>query len=258
MKTVARSKILIMPVPYEWICALTIERRHRSVHGHVSKADVALTSALGRKRTFATEAGAGSLSGTANGVATLQKPMRASRKMLVVTGIAGIGLALAVGAQLLNRHPVGNVSVPEPARPVDLSRYLGRWFEIARYEQSFQKGCAGVTADYSLLEDGSIAILNRCRKPSGGVDKARGRAKVADNVTYAKLKVSFFGPFYGDYWILDHADDYSWSIVGEPSGRYLWILARAPTLPESEVADLIGRTRAMGYDTSMLLRTEQP
>ena len=184
--------------------------------------------------------------------------MKVSRKILVVAGIAGVGVALAGCAQVLNRHPVGNASVPQPAKPVDLQRYLGRWFEIARYEQSFQKGCAGVTADYSLLEDGSIRVLNRCRKPGGEVDEARGRAKVVDPTTSAKLKVSFFGPFYGDYWVLDHDDDYSWSIVGEPSGRYLWILARSPTPPDTEVAELIGRTRAMGYDTSMLLRTVQP
>jgi apolipoprotein D and lipocalin family protein len=79
-----------------------------------------------------------------------------------------------------------------------------------------------------------------------------------DALTNAKLKVSFFGPFYGDYWILDHADDYSWSIVGEPSGRYLWILDRDAAPPEAEVRRLIDRARSLGYDTSMLLRTVQP
>ena len=101
-------------------------------------------------------------------------------------------------AQLLKRHPVGNKSSPEPAKPVDIQRYLGRWFEIARYEQSFQKGCAGVIADYSLREDGGIEVVNRCRKPDGKIDEAHGRAKVVDGATNAKLKVSFFGPFFGD------------------------------------------------------------
>jgi lipocalin-like protein len=77
----------------------------------------------------------------------------------------------------------------------------------------------GVTADYSLRRDGSINVVNRCRKRGGRVDEAYGRAKVVDRATNAKLKVSFFGPFYARYWVLDHADDYSWSIVGEPSGR---------------------------------------
>lgn len=180
------------------------------------------------------------------------------RKLLAVAGIAGVGIILAGCAQLLSRHSVGNNSVPPPAKRVSLERYLGRWFEIARYEQSFQKGCEGVTADYSLGKDGEINVVNRCRKPDGKIDEAHGRAKVVDTATNAKLKVSFFGPFFGDYWVLDHADDYSWSIVGEGSGRFLWILARNPNPTDSEVARLIGRAREMGYDTSMLVRTVQP
>jgi lipocalin len=121
-----------------------------------------------------------------------------------------------------------------------------------------KKGAKGVTADYSLRADGSIDVLNRCRKPDGKSSEARGRAKVVDGDTKSKLKVSFFGPFYGDYWILDHADDYRWSIVGEPSGRYLWILDREATPADAEVAKLIERARELGYDTSMLLRTKQP
>lgn len=178
--------------------------------------------------------------------------------MLVAAAVIGAGVALAGCARLAGGHPVGNSAVPQPAKPVELQKYLGRWYEIARYEQRFQKGCAGVTADYSLRPNGDIDVLNRCRKPGGKLDEAHGRAKVVDTATNAKLKVSFFGPFFGDYWVLDHADDYSWAIVGEPSGRYLWILARSPTPPENEVANLIDRTRELGYDTSMLLRTTQP
>jgi apolipoprotein D and lipocalin family protein len=182
--------------------------------------------------------------------------MKASRRILVAVGVAGTAVAFAACAHVLGRHPVGNSSVPQPAKSVDLEKYLGRWFEIARYEQRFQKGCTGVTADYSLRQDGSIDVVNRCRR-GGQVDEAHGRAKVVDRTTNAKLKVSFFGPFYGHYWVLDHADDYSWSIVGEPSGRYLWILARSPRLPENEVSQLFARAQALGYNTSMLLRTIQ-
>ena len=106
--------------------------------------------------------------------------------------------------------------------------------------------------------DGTIGVLNRCRKPDGKVKEAKGRAKVVDRATNSKLKVSFFGPFFGDYWILDHGDDYRWSLVGEPSGRYLWILHRMATPPEAEREALINRARAMGYDTTMLIRTKQP
>lgn len=175
---------------------------------------------------------------------------------LGVLGVAVIGLAAC--STLVSRHPVGNHSVPRPTKPVDLQKYLGRWFEIARYEQGFQKGCEGVTADYALRADGSIDVLNRCRKPDGKLSAARGRAKVVDETTNAKLKVSFFGPFYGNYWVLDHADDYSWSIVGEGSGRYLWILHRQARPTEAEIGKLIDRARKLGYDTSMLRRTKQP
>jgi apolipoprotein D and lipocalin family protein len=175
---------------------------------------------------------------------------------LALVGAAAV--ALSACATLLSRHPVGNRAVPEPAKSVDLQRYLGRWYEIARYEQGFQKGCQGVTADYSLRPDGSISVVNRCRKPGGKISEARGRAKIVDRATNAKLKVSFFGPFFGDYWVLDHADDYSWSIVGEGSGRYLWLLHRRATPAEAEVRKLIDRARDLGYDTSMLRRTRQP
>lgn len=170
-----------------------------------------------------------------------------------------VGVACALGACALNpAGKRGNAQVPEPARPVDLSRYLGRWYELARYENGFERDCEAVTADYATRDDGLIDVVNSCRK--GGVngppDVSRGRAKVVADSGNAKLKVSFFGPFFfGNYWVLDHADDYSWSIVGEPSGRYLWILTREAA-PAASVKDaLIERVRALGYDTSMLRMT---
>ena len=184
--------------------------------------------------------------------------MNKTNKFFVLGGLALLATSLAACSTIISRHEVGNRAVPQPQKSVDLQRYLGRWYEIARYEQSFQKGCEGVTADYSLRPNGSISVVNRCRKPSGKVSHAQGHAKVVETATNAKLKVSFFGPFYGDYWILDHADDYSWSIVGEPSGRYLWILHRHATPAEAEVERLVDRARDLGYDTSMLLRTIQP
>jgi apolipoprotein D and lipocalin family protein len=179
-----------------------------------------------------------------------------TRPILMAASVVAIALLLAGCAALGPKHPVGNSAVPEPAKPVELSRYLGRWFEIARYEQGFQKDCDGVTADYSLRDDGNIKVVNTCRKPDGKVTDAVGKAKVVDTATNAKLKVSFFGPFYGDYWVLDHAEDYSWAIVGEQSGRYLWILSRQPNPVNRD--ELIARARALGYDTSMLRITRQP
>lgn len=181
------------------------------------------------------------------------------RAALVAAGLAVPAVLLAGCVGPLRQHPVGNSAVPEPRRAVDLNRYLGRWYEIARYEQFFEKDCDGVTADYTLLPNGRVGIVNGCRKPDGKHSDARARAYVLPNSGNAKLKVSFFGPFFiGNYWVLDYADDYAWAIVGDPSGRYLWLLDRRPNPPEAEVAALIARAAALGYDTSMLRMTRQP
>ena len=177
---------------------------------------------------------------------------------LLVAVLAGASVLLSGCAVLGPKHPVGNTAVPQPAKSVDLPRYLGKWYEIARYEQSFQKGCEGVSADYALRDDGKISVRNACRKADGKTSVANGKAKIVDTTTNAKLKVSFFGPFYGNYWVLDRAEDYSWAIIGEPSGRYLWLLAREATPAPDKVEALIARARALGYDTSMLIRTRQP
>jgi apolipoprotein D and lipocalin family protein len=133
------------------------------------------------------------------------------------------------------------------------------WFELARYDHRFERSCAsGVTAIYDLRSDGGIDVVNRCRRSDGSLSLAHGRAKIVDLRTRAKLKVSFFGPFYGDYWVLDHADDYSWSIVGEPSGRYLWILARDAQPDRPAIEALVSRARQLGYDTRQLIYTKQP
>lgn len=173
--------------------------------------------------------------------------------MAIGIGLAAATLAAFSGFRLVGRHPVGNQRVPEPAKAVDLGRYLGRWYEIARYDQRFERGCEAATADYALRSDGKIDVVNRCRKQSGEFEEARGIAKIVDHQSNAKLRVSFFRPFYGDYWVLDHADDYSWSIVGEPSGRYLWILARDPRPSAADVEHLVRRASEMGYDRTPLV-----
>ena len=157
--------------------------------------------------------------------------------------------------------PVGNTNVPQPAKAVDISQYVGRWYEIARYENDFEKGCEGVTADYTAREDGLIGIINTCRAGAvdGAIKTVDGKAKIVKDSNNAKLKVSFFGPFYvGDYWVLDRADDYSWSIVGEPSGRYLWILSRKPVLTNIQMNILNAKVKAMGYDISLIYYPKQP
>jgi apolipoprotein D and lipocalin family protein len=115
---------------------------------------------------------------------------------------------------------------------VELDRYLGTWYEIASYPAWFQRNCTAVTASYSLRDDGLIKVVNSCRKGSldGKLKQSTGRAKVVDGETNAKLKVSFFGPFWGDYWIIDLDAEYRWAVVGEPKRKYLWILSRTRSM----------------------------
>lgn len=152
----------------------------------------------------------------------------------------------------------------DPDRPlqtvarVDLDRYLGEWREAARLPNSFERDCVGATATYSRRPDGLIGVRNVCIKADGDREVAEGRAKVADPATNAKLKVSFFGPFFfGDYWVIDLAPDYSWAIVGEPRGRFLWVLTRSTTLDPALKADLAARVEALGYRTDVLIWNER-
>ena len=179
------------------------------------------------------------------------------KKAASIAMIASMAFAIA-GCATLSRGPVGNRAVPQPAKSVDLDRYLGRWYEIARYEAPFQRGCEAVTADYSRKGHGTIRVLNSCRQGSvdGKLKTATGKAKIADSQTQAKLRVSFFFPFFGDYWVLDHADDYSWSIVGEPSGRYLWLLAREARPDPATRSTLETRAKELGYDWSLVRVTK--
>ena len=155
--------------------------------------------------------------------------------------------------------PSGNRAVPQPAKPVELSRYLGRWYEFARYDNSFEKGCEGVTAEYARRPDGAVSVINTCRQgsPTGPAKVADGKAVPAKDPKGAKFKVTFFGPaLLTNYWVLDRAEDYSWAIVGEGSGRFLWILTREPRPTPSRREELLRRAQALGYDLKLLRFTQ--
>ena len=180
------------------------------------------------------------------------------RNILMPALAFAAGYAIAKGTRSAT---VGNMDVPEPAKPVDLTRYLGSWYEIGRYENRFEYNCEGVTADYSIGADGLIRIKNVCHRgsPTGRVRSVDGKARVVEGSGNAKLKVSFFGPFFlGDYWVLDHDHDYEWSIVGEPTGKYLWILSRHSTISQEVEHSLFERVSRMGYDTGLIRMTRQP
>jgi apolipoprotein D and lipocalin family protein len=141
---------------------------------------------------------------------------------------------------------------------VDLKRYTGVWYEIAKYPNRFQRDCdQDTTATYSLMENGKIKVLNVCFTKEGKEKRAEGSAKVADEVTHSKLKVTFFWPFYCDYWIIDLDKEYQYAVVGEPSRNYLWILSRTPQMDDMQYQSVLKNISNAGYDTSKLVMTKQ-
>ena len=143
---------------------------------------------------------------------------------------------------------------PDTVQRVDLTRYVGVWHEIARYPNRFQKECRVSTASYSIRDDGAITVVNRCSTDSGDKE-ARGIARVVDPATNARLRVSFFRPFYGDYWILDLGTDYEYAVVGTPDRKYLWILCRTPMMDTRLYGKLLEKIRGQGFDPDRLLLT---
>ena len=137
---------------------------------------------------------------------------------------------------------------------VDLNKYTGLWYEIAKIPNSFQDQCAyGTTAEYKLLEDGEIQVINKCYKSDGEADVAEGLAKVVDKKTNSKLEVSFFSifgfrPFWGDYWIIGLDDNYQWAVVGSPNRKYGWILSRTPSLPDDTMQKIFALLKSQNYN----------
>ena len=155
----------------------------------------------------------------------------------------------------------GCVGIPdnvEPVRDFDANRYLGTWYEIARLEHSFEKGLEKVTARYSLREDGGIKVVNRGFDPDSGKWKESvGKAYFVGDAHTGRLKVSFFGPFYGGYNIIFLGKDYSYSVVCGPGRDYLWILAREPKMAEPLLAELVTKVKALGFDADKLIFVKQ-
>lgn len=152
---------------------------------------------------------------------------------------------------------------PPTVANVDLQRYIGQWYEIANIPNRFQRHCvADTTATYAQRPDGRVDVVNRCRKADGTFDEAKGVARIVDAQTNAKLEVSFvqiFGwhLFWGDYWVLDLAPDYSTVIVGHPQREFGWILSRTPTLSAERRAQLAARLKELGYDAGAFFDTKQ-
>jgi apolipoprotein D and lipocalin family protein len=173
-----------------------------------------------------------------------------SRK-LIYSGFALAGVFCAVRA-VIGEAPL------ESVLKVDLSRYTGRWYEIARYPNRFERMCdSNVTATYALRSDGKISVANTCTTREGKLTQSHGWAKVVDQKSGSKLKVTFFWPFFGDYWIIDLSPNYEYAVVGEPSRKYLWILSRTAEMDDKLYAEIGGRLAAKGYDATKLERGKQ-
>ena len=144
-------------------------------------------------------------------------------------------------------------------KELDIERYLGKWYEISRYDHKFERGLVGVTASYSYREDGKIKVVNSGYEKTlnGQKSEAIGKAKIPDPKIPSKLKVSFFWFFYGDYFVLELDKNYQWAVIGSSSDNYLWILSRTPQMDKRIYDELLNKLINRGYNVNELLSVEQ-
>ncbi len=171
-------------------------------------------------------------------------------------GMSRMAIAVAlVSAPLCScgLAPVGGTAPLATVENVDIAKYMGKWYEIAKYPVPFENGCYGVTAEYSLKDDGTVRVFNTCRTADGAIaNTIEGFAAVADPASKAKLTVYFFYPFGAPYWILELDENYQYAVVGDPSRSTLWILSRTPTLDEATYQGILARLSEKGYDPARL------
>ena len=164
---------------------------------------------------------------------------------------------LSAGSGCKNDKPE-NMDI-STVKELDLERYMGTWYEIARFDHSFERGLVGVTASYELRPDGKITVINAGYKNSldGKYKEAKGKAKQPNPDEPGKLKVAFFLFFYADYFILELDENYRWVIIGSSSDKYLWILSRTPQLEQESLDSILKKARERGYNTDKLIWVEQ-
>ena len=163
--------------------------------------------------------------------------------------------AAAIGALALTGL-AAQAAAPAPTKPVDLQRYAGRWYEIARVPNHFERGanCEGSTADYAQDAKGAVTVVQTCHEnaPNGPEKVYHATARIMDPGVNAKLKLTFYVVLSKEYWVLDHGQDYKWAIVGDPTGKFLWFFSRQPAVPPALKDTLLARARSLGYDTGRL------
>lgn len=176
-----------------------------------------------------------------------------------MTAIKNVWVSLGMLIHMM-AAPSGIARPLETVAHVDLDRYLGQWYEIARFDAPFQQGCVASRATYTLNQDETIQVLNECRDKTldGKLRVAKGVAWVVDPVSNAKLKVQFFWPFKGDYWIIELGKDYEYSVVSEPKRNFLWILSRTPHMDSKVYESIIANLTHLEFDVSRLIKTPQP
>lgn len=185
---------------------------------------------------------------------------RSTMKALCLVAAGATG-GLAIGRLLWHPKRAARRRLPKVRTVpfVDLPRYMGLWYEIAHFPQPYQRGCQGTTGTYTLRPDGMVDVVNRCNLGSlhGPERVSQGRARVIDPVTNARLKVQFQWPFWGDYWIIELAPDYSWAAVATPDRESLWILSRTPTMDDQTFAGIVTRLVHQCFEIGRLDRTVQ-
>jgi apolipoprotein D and lipocalin family protein len=166
---------------------------------------------------------------------------------------------IVIGVFGMTKSPAATDKPLATVPSVDLRKYMGKWYEISAFPQRFEKGCHCTTAEYEMTDKGYVRVINTCRKngPDGKPNVANGKAFVVKDSNNAKLRVQFFWPFRGDYWIIDLAEDYSYAVVGAPDRKYLWILARTPQLDEGLYREIVKRCEDKGFDVGKLVKTDQ-
>lgn len=185
--------------------------------------------------------------------------------MKIKTTFAMLAFALGLQPGLAAAEGATAVEPLQPIAALDVQRYMGTWYEIAKYPNWFQKKCVGDTrADYSLQPTGQIQVINRCREEDGSLSEAIGQARQlgpADSprleVRFAPAWLSFLPMVWGDYWVIDLDPDYQLVAVSEPSREYLWVLSRTPVVDAQAYARLLGRLETRGFDPARLERTLQ-
>ena len=162
------------------------------------------------------------------------------------TVLAALGLSLVMASSAF-------AAAPAPKKPIQFDRMMGRWYEVARTANDRQKGCHSAYADW-VKAGSKVTVTNHCRKgsPTGPDNVFKATAKLVD-AARARISMAFFlGAVNQEYWILDHADDYSWSIMATPGGNYVWIFSRQKTLPAAQRDALVARVKALGYPVGKL------